>query len=310
VTRLTLSSLLLIAWILNLPACPAGDEKPKGAEATLGLDDIVRGLETSEKAWGSLKSWMLRYEHAREAINFGLPIVYHPHEVMNARKGGWLYAHWTPIAPDKNSSRVWVLWRDDRYTQRFGDGVSTNGKEEVMKAPDRASMLYSIWWYPNSLGIDLVSDAYPVRTEEKEGPPTFLLARHLKANRDNFRVRKELELVDQVPCHVLEWEGRDIIWVDPDAGFGVRRRTAVQQVGGNLAHEYKALRFQQRSPGVWLPDRQVAITFTGGVGEKGSRVEKIVTSTLKEARFNVLQDDFFAIPLPRSANAKDKKMPK
>ncbi len=305
-TRLTLSALLLAAWILNLPACWAGDEKSKDTKAKLGLDDIIRGLEKSEKAWGSLKSWMLRYEHAREAINFSLPIVYHPHEVMNARKGGWLYASWTPVTPDKDSSQVWVLWRDEKYTQRFGDGVSTNGKEEVVKAPDRAGMLYSIWWYPNSLGIDLVSDAYPVRREDKEGPPAYLLARYLKANKDKFRVRKELELVDKIPCHVLEWEGRDVIWVDPEAGFGVRRRTAFQHVGANLAHEYKALRFQQRSPGVWLPDRQVAVTFTGGVGEKASRVEKVITSTLKEARFNDLPDDFFTVPLPKGVNAKDK----
>jgi hypothetical protein len=62
-------------------------------------------------------------------------------------------------------------------------------------------------------------------------------------------------------------------------------------------NEYKALRFRERLPGIWLPDRQVSVTFTDRVGEKGSKVEKVITSTLKEVRFNDLPDDFFQVPV-------------
>jgi hypothetical protein len=304
VTHLILSLVFFLAtWLSSLPSIvgvkreppPLGE--PKAREANLDIDDIVKGLEKAETAWRSQKSWMLRYEHAREAINFSLPIDYHPHEAMNARKGEWLYASRTPITADKQSNKVWALWRDGKYTQRILDSVFRQTKDEFLKAGS-SSFLYQLWWYPNTLGIDLVSDAFPFRPEEKDGPNQYHLVRYLKANRDKFRVRKELELVDKVPCHVLEWEGRDIIWVDPSVGFGVRRRTEIQGARpGDLANEYKGFRFQERTPGIWLPDRQVSVTFTAAVGEKGSWVQKVITSTIKEARFNDLPDDFFQVPI-------------
>jgi hypothetical protein len=72
-TRSTLFVALLAALCLTRPPAAADEPAPNAADARLDLDEIVAGLEKSEKAWGSLKSWMLRYEHVREGINFAGP---------------------------------------------------------------------------------------------------------------------------------------------------------------------------------------------------------------------------------------------
>jgi hypothetical protein len=309
--RLFVLALCVGVLVLGMSPVAHAGEPPAVPKAKLGLEDVIAGLEKSEKAWRSLKSWMLRYEHARDAINFSLPVVYRPHDVVNARKGNWLYASWTPVAGgDKaqgyyNDSRLWLLWKDGKYTERIYDGVSTRVKDELLKAGS-SSFLYQVWWYPTELGVDIVSDAFPFQPEYKEGPPSHLLARYLKSNKEKFRVRKTLDLVDKVPCHVVEWPDREVFWIDAEKGMSVRRRTVLGRRGDSLAHEFKAFEIRERSPGIWLPDRQVTVTFTGRIGEKESKVERLITSTLKEARFNDLPDDFFKVPLPEPVRVKGK----
>jgi hypothetical protein len=298
-TRWTRSAVFLAAVFLTLPPAAADEPAPKAADAKLGLDEIVAGLEKSEKAWGSLKSWMVRYEHVREGINFALPIVDQSHEMVNARKGDWLYASETPVTAQKNSGWVWVSWRDGKYTQREGDSAFIQSKDDLLKSKG-SSYLYQLWWYPANLGVYPVADAFPYKGDEKDKPRHVELAGYLKANKDRFRVRAKLENVDGTPCHVLEWPDREAIWIDPATGFSLRRRvvfTPLHAGRGTLAYEFKALRVRERTPGIWLPDRQVIVTFDGGIGEKGSRVEKVILSDLKEARFNDLPDDFFQVPL-------------
>jgi hypothetical protein len=262
----------------------------------LALDEIIAGLDRSAKTWGSLKSWMLRYEHVREGINFDLPIVSQPHELVNARKGAWLYASMTPLSPDKKSNWDWVLWRDDKYTQRTGGAAFVQTKGDLLKSGE-SSYLYQVWWYPANLGVYPVCDAFPYKREEKDGPRPIELARYLRANKGTFRVRPDLEDVDGVNCYVLERPGKEAIWIDPTTGFSLRRRTLFSAAHGSVAYEFKAYRFRERAPGIWLPGRQVAVTFTGDVGAKGSRAVRVILGDLKEARFNDLPDDFFQVPL-------------
>ena len=308
-TRYLILAVFLANLFLTLSPTSADEANYIAAPANLSLDDIVAGLEKSENTWGALKSWMVRYEHAREGINFALPIVFDPCEMVNARKGGWLYASWLSESADNDSEQVWVTWRSDKYTQRTYEDVVIENKEALLKSGGN-SFLYQMWWYLAELGVYPVSDALPYEPNAKGQVRSFQLSSYLKAHRKSYHVRANLEVVEGVLCHVLEWTDRDIIWIDPATGYSLRRRTAYAPEDNTLAYEFRAYRVRERAPGIWLPERQVAVTFTGKVGEKGSLVEKVVLSTLKEARFNDLPDDFFQVPLKDAKHVFDLTNPK
>ena len=71
---------------------------------------------------------------------------------------------------------------------------------------------------------------------------------------------KELEEVDEKPCHVLEWPEKDILYVDTEQGFNVRRRTLLQ-ASGSMLGEFKASRFREYVCGIWLPERQISLAY-------------------------------------------------
>jgi hypothetical protein len=66
----------------------------------------------------------------------------------------------------------------------------------------------------------------------------------LKQGVSNYRVRGQLEPIDGCLCHVVEWKGKDILWIDTVHGFAVRRRTTYHPSGA-LNFVRKASGFRQ-----------------------------------------------------------------
>lgn len=297
----------MVAATCRAAAQPLASAMPPGAAegaqpkaATLGLEQIVRGIEQNQAAWLRLKGWMVRYVHAREQIEPppGMLVLYGDNRIVNARKGPWLFASedQTIVANPAHITgrRTWVLWKDGRYTERNqGTFISRPG------APDPANNLaLNVFYYPNSLFRDFCSDTFTLPAGFwQEAEPSLTLPRCLSAHLKEYHVRGKLEEVDSFPCYVLEWPGHDIIWIDDHCGFNVRRRKFFVP-SGSMAFEMKASGFEQKAPGIWIPARQTGITYNPDSSPPPYRgkVMRIVTNTLLEAQIGDVPDTLFQVP--------------
>ena len=289
--------------VLALIALPLGVSP--GGPATLGIDDIIRGIEANQKAWQSQTSWMVRYSNMRERVQPppGKMVEFPDVELVNARKGPALYIFVCQPhvdTPDQKRERR-MLWKDKHYTEGSGP--------IAYKQDEPAPQIFSYYWYPFGLFRDLLSDTIPTPEEAFSDPElSLVLPRCLQVNKGEYIVRKDLEEIDGGQCHVLERKGKDIIWIDAKRGFNVRRRTGIQP-SGNILFEFKATGWVEKSKGIWLPRRQLSVAFNFDADPKEDRgkVRFVMTNTLLEARFNDLPDSFFEVPLPKGITFQDRR---
>jgi hypothetical protein len=240
---------------------------------------------------------MVRYTNARTRIHPPprAMVEWPDAEVVNARKGDWLFAHVRQPLVERPKTVLdhWMLWKDRKFTDRIGDAVQTGAD---------AKQMASYFWYPNSLMreglVELVGVPKWVYLVDRE--LSFVLPWCLQANKGAYRVRGQLEDVDGALCHVVERPGRDILWIDAKRGFQVTRRTLFQKSGQPLS-EYRATGFREWAAGVWLPTRQLAVAYNFDTDppEYRGRIRFVMTNTLSEARFGGLSDDLFAVPEPK-----------
>jgi hypothetical protein len=290
--------------IASVPPAASAEEAHAKA-ATLGVEQIIHGIEQNQAAWRGLKGWMVRYLHAREQIDPppGMLVLYGDNRIVNARKGSWLFASedQTSVANPAHITgrQTWVLWKDGQYTQRDHETVTSRSGP-----PDLAANLaLNVFYYPNSLFRDFLSDTFPLPAEFWQADePSLTLPRCLSAHVKEYHVRKEREAVDSFPCHVLEWPGHDIIWIDDACGFSVRRRKFFLP-SGSMAFEMKASGFEQKAPGIWIPARQTGITYNPDTcpPQYRGKIMRIATNSLIEARFGDVPDSLFQIPRPPGA---------
>jgi hypothetical protein len=282
---------------------------PKPSPATLSLDDIIKGVEKNQEVWRAQKSWMVRYTHSRERIDPppGSFVSYGDNQVVNARKGRWAF-----LSEDQSMGgdadhmagrRTWGLWKDKQYTERDHLNVTIHGGQ-----PGESNLFFNVWLYPMGLCRDSLSDTFSVPEEAYREPEGLWmeLPRCLKSYGAHYRVRKDTEDVDGFPCHVVEWAGKDVVWIDPRHGFNFRRRRGFQP-SGDLLFEVKASYFKEKSPGIWLPDRQISLTYNMDRDPKDyhGRVAYIMVNALQEARFNDVPDSLFEVPLTKDVRIFD-----
>jgi hypothetical protein len=296
---------VLCALALAGPGADAGPAK-------LGIDEIIRGIEANEKAWRGQKSWMVRYVHTRERIDPapGMLVLYPDNRLTNARKGAWLFASEEqadgPAGTTITGRNTWVLWKDGIYTERDQQNARIMDGKQVMADP--GTLALQTFYYPGALFRDFLSDTFAVPEaffkESLEG--ALVLPRCLKADKAEYRIRKDLEVVDESPCHVIERAGKDVIWLDAQHGFNVRRRTFYWPSGG-LGAEFKASGFAEKAPGIWLPARQVSIAFNPDTAPPAYRgkVMFVLINRLEEAHFGDVPDSLFKIPLPKDVRVAD-----
>jgi hypothetical protein len=272
---------------------------------TLGIDDIIRGIEENQKVWKSQTSWMVRYTHMRVRIQPppGKMVEFPDVELVNARKGSALYIFYSQprVGKPDEKHESWMLWKDGHYTERTG--------QSAYKQDEPGPQIFSYYWYPFGLSRDLFSDAIPIPEEAFNEPElSLLLPRCLKAEKEKYRVRKDLEEIDGGRCHVLERPGKDIIWIDAERGYNVRQRTLLQP-SGNVLAEFKATEWTEKTKGIWLPRRQLSVAFNFDADPKEYRgkVRFVMTNKLLEARFNDLPDRFFEVPLPKGITFEDRR---
>jgi hypothetical protein len=268
----------------------------RAQRAPLDLDALTKGVEGSDILL-TQKSWMVRYTNSRTRVHPPPKVLveWADAEVVNARKGDWLFVHFRQPAADQPKIMLdhWMVWRDGKFTDRLGDNIVPGGDPKQMA---------SYFWYPSSLMRDGVVSLMKVPKIAYLLDPELskMLPWCLKANKAEYKVREQLEDIDGAKCHVVERPGHDVLWIDAKCGFQVRRRTVFHKSGQPLA-EFRATDFRERVPGAWLPTRQLAVMFNLDTdpAEYRGRIRFVLTNTLLEARFEDLPDDFFTVPAPK-----------
>jgi len=303
--------------LLGLMIILGGAQSPARAqEATLGVDDIIKGMDQLVETWRSQKNWMVRYKHTRELKDSppGARVPYPPNEITNARRGEWF------LVKEKHEllSRGPVLKLNGEIREAW---YSWNGKISVERDMDNFSILpelsarsYQVFLYPGWLCLDLLADMR-VRSdflktifngENVSAGQWDTLPRSVIAHREDFRVRSQLEVIDGAPCHVLERPGKDILWIDVARNFTFRRRIYYQSPG-SILFQSDNMDYIQTAPGIWIPKKQVASTYN--LDDKPERyrgkVQVVQTNLLLESRFNDLPDSFFEVPVPERATVTD-----
>ena len=305
----------MFPMIAVVSALMVGQVTSKPELATLDLDAIIHGVEKSQEVWRAQKSWMVRYTHSRERIDPppGTFFMYGDNQVVNARKGRWAF-----LSEDQSPSlgggadniggrQTWALWKEKQYTVRDHQNVTICDGD-----PGAENVFFNVWLYPISLCRDSLSDTFDIPEEAYREPAGLWMEmpRCLKTYRVDYRVRKSMEDVDGFPCHVVEWPRKDIIWIDHEHGFNIRRRRGFQP-SGDIAFDFKASAFKQRVPGVWLPDRQISVAYNMDRAPKEyrGRVSFIMVNVLREARFNDVPDNLFEVPLDKDVRIHDLRKP-
>ena len=215
--------------------------------ATLDLDALTKGVEGSDVLL-THKSWMVRYTNARTRVHPPpkAMVEWPDAELVNARKGDWLFVHFRQAAIDRPNHVLdrWMVWRDGKFTERLGDGIVPG---------DDPKQMASYFWYPNTLMRDGLVRLLKVPTIAYLLDPELskVLPWCLRANKAEYKVRAQLEEIDGAKCHVVERPGHDILWVDAKCGFQVRRRTLFQKSGQPLT-EVRATASASALP-AWLP---------------------------------------------------------
>ncbi len=273
----------------------------------MSIDQIITGMQASERRWLSQPSWLVEYEHSREyvLVPAGASKSWPARQLVYARRGADTYLH--EYTNSEMDGQTWSVWKDEVCVTVTGDALTI--------LPEPVSALFEMTFYTNALYLDIYKDYEFVSQDWKDiygaqsPSEAFFLAlpRAIEQHRQAFTLRGELEEVDGVLCHVLERNGRDIIWIDTAHGYICRRRTYFQESGAKF-HEQTNEDLAEHLPGLWLPRRQVQQRYfrADAPEELREQLNSIETNRLIRVQFGDVPESLFAVPLSDRMLVTDK----
>ncbi len=327
IMRPVLFIVLFFVSLIGLEFCE-GSDSVKDKEHNLLLDQIIAGLNSTEnQLFHNTDGFLVKFSRLpcvdvlkSEYSGGDIPVNW---EV--ARKGKKYYVKRTfvPIGKKKvgdiaisTEPLVKVLqdgcllsW--DLRTNRCSIEKFTEGYE--------INMAYE-WSYFELLGVHVIKyavndnkgDYESLRKKEKIQGYEFLnvldLPDSLVRHRDHYIVKNELINIEGHDCYVLEWEQRDILFVDPDMNFSVRKRIVYNQDNGQIEYVATNKDFKEVCPGLWLPYKQMVDVYANTSVEPRSNWGKIASQRffeIKEVKVGDIEDSLFEISPPVGTRVVD-----
>lgn len=261
-----------------------------GAEAvrpaTLTLMQIYEGARAARSP---LNAVSVKYHYTTRVLGGELPqgsrVALGTWDVVFAFKGEQRIASEidrTPGAENHEPGRTYVFDGETGYSYRPGSLMLFDGKvpnseqsdtycEEVLDIPvtDSARARQdSAWFYPHCLRPGNAAPDYK-----------------------DYVVLPEQEQVDGAWCHVVDCAGRLKLWIDPQLGFALRRKTMFRP-GGVFLADYALGKFEKAAPDLWIPWECKRLTNPFGVDalklETVISVEKLsVIDQVTDHDFNI-----------------------
>jgi hypothetical protein len=116
-------------------------------------------------------------------------------------------------------------------------------------------------------------------------------------------VRPQQELVDGRWCHVLEWPGKDHLWLDTERGFVLLAREMFVGKWGALGQRFELAGYHEVGSGIWMPTSIQNIRLDCEAPTEEGRRRKLLNARLDVLRADVgpVDDSVFAFrPRPGS----------
>jgi hypothetical protein len=288
------------------------------------LDDIIQGLEQSERKFFESKSVLIRYE--RTQAKDVTPSSY---------SGGPLLAEWTFAYLGNN----WYNKR--RFTQpKKNEKVNVSGKPKTQVIRDRLVLewnedsshanlgsvdkentipnLYAGLIYTRNLSLDapkyiakaIGADITEIRKIRSNMDYTALpfLPEFLRENKSKYKVLAAREEIDGRPCWIVEWPGMDRFWVDPSRGYAVPRRIYCWGPGKPRRFEFRNSAYREVKAGLWLPFALTEYIYASIHAEREAIWGKITAQVeyhVHSLEFDHVSQDLFDVRLPPGTRVTD-----
>jgi hypothetical protein len=256
---------------------------------------VLKGRLTEAQA--RLWAWEVEYESAREERP-GVPSKSYLHRIVAAKAPDLFFhcsAHGTPQ----------LDWREDPYQQRLTVTAERMFSERPLDRffiewrvrpdqplPGRAPelLLIALGWWPLTMRPAVLLD---------DKLPASLSA---VAQSSAYHVRSSLEQAGGRWCHVLEFPGRDQLWIDVDRGCAVVARQIDYSIPARRVHRVEFADFREMLPNVWVPFRLRNLIYERA--RDGTVGPPVLDATLhvRQVLLNEAVDDarFRFSPLPGS----------
>lgn len=131
----------------------------------------------------------------------------------------------------------------------------------------------------------------------------WFLSYVLNLHKQEYRLRSKQEQIDGAWCYVLECPNRDIIWVDPQLGYAMRKRETLLVVDAakgisRKQFEYTFRDFAEGAPGISVPKTATMVRF-GRLVKDGPQVPVIEWKiSVLEISLNQVQEKDFEVKIP------------
>jgi hypothetical protein len=284
------------------------------------LDDVIQGIRQYEGSLFEGESMMLRYARTRSE------------QVAAAKTGGLLPVEWTlarrgdrwfgerrftqpgttkkaniPAGPKTQvlSQRFFLDWdQEQREASLDIVDVDLAGNIYNTLAYLRNLSMNAAKYIAKSQGIDLAS----VRKRYQGEVDLPFLPDFLNENRDRYRVLPMPEEEGGASCWVVEWEGMDRFWVDPQRGFIIVRRIYNWGPGKPPRVEIRNNDYREAKARLWLPASQTELIYGSMLADIPALWGKEVCRCqyrLLEAQFDSVPESLFEIKLPAGTKVFD-----
>jgi hypothetical protein len=204
----------------------------------------------------------------------------------------------------------WLDWRDDPKQQRL---IVSDDRMVAERPLDRffvESRPRPDAPLPGTASNELVLTGLGWWPLARRPSPTKLdnlpIALSAVARSPAYQARPQLEQVGGRWCHVLEYPGRDQLWLDVDRGCAVVARQ-LSYPGLARVHRIEFSDFRELLPGVWAPFRLRNLHYERGPDGAAGKVILDATLTVLRIRLNDDVDDarFRFEPRPGSTGRTD-----
>jgi hypothetical protein len=148
-----------------------------------------------------------------------------------------------------------------------------------------------------------------LRPPHLDSLPSML--RELAVSPEYSTVRDRQERIDGRWCHVLEYAGRDRLWLDAERECALLARETLSRANGALAQRIELWNHRMVAPGIWMPTmiRNIQFDYNAKTEEGRRRKIRYATNTILEIDVNRVNDDLFRFRPPPGALQLDRDRP-
>lgn len=262
-------------------------------KATLTARELRQRLLDAHRRVGA---WYIEYESPRELMKDGQKDSY-LHRVV-AGKVPDLYFHWNAHGTPG------LEWEEDPLQQRF---IMGSGVVVADRPPKRIYTFLTLSpddGLPGTAPYEFLFVALGWWPFEKRRPPTLFdgapCVLPAIAASEEYRVHPDQELVGERWCHILEYPGKDKLWLDADRGCAILIREMYGPTPGQLFQRIEASGHREVQPGIWIPAK-FRNMVPGAWDPKDKETVDAVLNVIRVRLNEDVDDDLFRFePLPGS----------